>query len=456
MKKNNIFKIASSIFGVLIVIVAIAVFHSVVAGLSGAAMTMAEVGAVVAGETITTGEVKTGSPDLDKNYVSQKITEMRPSATPLDTIIRQISNQKNIDSQVSEYYAVDTRPLKDTVKTAYTKDGDGDITIDLAVNNIQSWAEDDTLMIPTINGSDSKPLVCFVLTKTITGGLLTLQPMNGSAGSGTTAGELIFPATIPVSTLLVRMGSCKHELDAQTSPYGIVPVKEFNYAQIFMAQVEESTFQKIHGKEVNWSFSDYEAQNIYDMRATMEFSFLFGYRNKFYDKKNAKERYMTGGITRFITKGLEYGTGGTDRTITDATFVDWTKSIFTGNSGAEKRVFFGGNGLTANLSKISTVQKQIEAKKTEVKWGITFNQIETNFGILLYKHHNLLDTAGWGDAGIVLDMNHIEKHTFVPLSAKKLDLITSGQRNANATVIAETTGVITRYPDTHAIIKPKA
>jgi hypothetical protein len=255
---------------------------------------------------------------------------------------------------------------------------------------------------------------------------------------------------------MVRMGSCKHELDAQTSPYAIIPVKDYNFMQIFMAQVEESTFQKIHDKEVDWSFSDYEAQNIYDMRQTMEFSFLFGVRAKFVDLINAKERYATGGITRFITKSLEYGTGGADRTINDATFVDWTKAIFTGNSGSETRIFFGGDALTAAISKVSTVQKQIEAKKTEVKWGIKWNQIETNFGILLYKHHSLLDHAGWGEKGIVLDINQIEKHTMKPMATRKLDLKASGQRNVDAVVLEETTGVITRYPDTHAVIGPKA
>lgn len=452
MKRSNIFNIGSYVFGLLFLVAVVWILNGLTALAAGAVYAT---GAVVADGPVTVSGVKTGSPTLDKDYISKKVTEMRPSATPLDTIMRSITTGVDIKSFVSDYYAVDTRPIKDTVKTLYTKAGDGNSTIDLAVNNIGAWSADDTVMVSGITGSDGKDLVCFVISKNVGAGTIKIQPLNGTAGAGTMAGKLIIPASIPVSTLLVRMGPAKHELDAQTSPYAIVPVKDYNYLQIFMAQVEESTFQKIHDKEVDWSFSDYEAQNIYDLRQTMEFSYLFGYRSKFFDEVNAKERYTTGGVTRYITKALQYGTGGTDRTIDDATFVDWTKSIFTGNSGSETRILFGGDALTANISKISTVQKQIEAKKVEVKWGIKWNQIETNFGILLYKHHSLLDHAGWGEKGIVLDINQIEKHTMKPMATRKLNLKESGQRNVDAVVLEETSGVITRYPDTHAIIAPK-
>lgn len=457
MTKSNIFNIASKLFGVLFAMALLAVFsHLAVA----AGIALAFTGAPVTGGTdgsgsVTTEKVKDGSSDLDMDYVSKLVTQMRPAATPLDTIMRQIRKTTMIKSFVSEYYAVDSRSLYDTVKTAYTKSGDGVTNYDLNVNNINMWAADDTVMFYGVTGSDGLDLVCFIISKNVTNSTIKIQPLNGDAGSGSTAGEIVLPS-IPLNTRAVRLGSCKNELDAQTSPYAILPVKASNYMQIFMAQVEESTFQRIHAKEVEWNFSDYEAQNIYDMKAVMEQSFLFGYKAKFDDKVNAKERYSTGGVIRFITKALEYGTGGTDRTIDNATFVDWTQSIFAGNSGSDVRYLFGGNGLMANLMKVDTVVKQIEGKQTQVKWGLTFKEIETNFGLLRFYHHPLLDQAGWADRGIVLDLQFVEKHTFKPLSSRRLDLKASGQRNVDAVVIEETTGLILRYPDCHAIIKPKA
>lgn len=458
MKKSNLFNIATKVFGFAIVMAVLAALSTIhIAGI-----VMAITGAVVTGTpgsgTVSVQAVVAGSADLDTNYISKKVSEMRPAATPLDTIMRNLKNQVSIKSFVSEYYAVDSRPLYDTVNTAYTKAGDGNASYDLIVNNVGMWSAGDTLLVSGMvtSTADSKELVCYVVSKNVSGNTIKIQPLNGTAGSNTTAGLVIIPATIPISTRLVRMGSSKNELDAQHSPYAIVPVKAQNYMQIFMAQVEEGRFQRDYSKEVEWNFSDYEAQNIYDLRMAMEQSFLFGYKMKFYDVTEAKEHYTTGGITRYITKALEYGTGGSDRTIDNATFVDWGKSIFTGNSGSDTRFLFGGDGLSANLMKVDTIQKQIDAKSTEVVYGITFSKIETNFGKILYKHHGLLDYAGWGDKGIVLDLNNVEKHTFKPMQVTKLDLVGSGQRLADAVVIMEATGVITRYPDTHAIIAPKA
>lgn len=458
MRNSNLFNIGFKLFGVLFMMAVLAAFSHLAAAGTGVVYA---VGAVVTGGTdgtgtVTTQKVKDGSADLDMDYVSKLVTEMRPAATPLDTIMRQIRKATPIKSWVSEYYAVDSRPMYDTVKTAYTKSGDGHTTTDLNVNNISMWATDDTVMVRGISGSDSLDLVCFVISKNVSAATIKIQPLNGTAGSGTTAGELIIPATIPINTRLVRLGSCKHELDAQTSPYAILPVKASNYVQRFMAQVEESTYQRIHAKEVDWNFTDYEAQNIYDMKAMMEQSFIFGVKSLFEDKVNNKERYSTGGVIRFITKALEYGLGGTDRTIDNATFVDWTQSIFAGNSGSDTRFLFGGNGLMANLNKVDTVIKQIESKQTFVKWGLTFKEIETNFGLLRFYHHPMLDQAGWSDYGIVLDLTYVEKHNFKPLSSRKLDLVSSGQRNADAVVLDETCGLILRYPDCHAIIGPKA
>jgi len=454
MKKFNLFKIGLALFGFIAMTVFLGVVSSALASTGVALSTM--VGAVLAGDPVTTKEIADGSPGLLKNTISQRITEMKPAATPLDTILRNIDRLVPISSWETEYFAVDSRPLNDTVNTQYTKGGDGDRSINLKVNNIQMWNPDDAVMIDGILGSDGMATVCHVLSKNVGNATLLLQPLNGTAGSGTTAGYFIIPATIPANTLLTRLAPIKHELDAQTSPYAIVPVKDSNYVQIYMAQVEQSSFAALHDKNVPWNFSDYEAQNVYDMRAVLEYTSLFGVKAKTVSLEDGQERFSTGGITRYITKALEYGTGGNDRTIDNSTFVDWGKSVFTGNSGADKRILFGGNGLMANLSKVDTVQKQLEAGKTEVVYGITFTQIETNFGILLFKKHSLLDLCGWSEKGIVLDLNNIERHVWKPMATRKLDLKSSGQKNVDAVVIEETSGVITRYPDTHAIIGPKA
>lgn len=451
--KNNIFYYGTKILGVTMFIAMLFIFNAVFAAGSGIAYAVAT-GAVVDGTTVSVQEAKAGS-TIDRDYVSKKITEMRPAATPLDTILRTIENQVSVSSFKTEFYAVSARDLIDTNHVASTNAGDGTTTFDLQVHNVTAWTDDDTLMAYGVTGSDGKDLVCFVISRNVTNATIKIQAVNGPLGAGANAANIVVPV-IPIDTKLVRMGTCKNELDAQTSPYGIIPVKDYNYLQIFMAQAEEGTFQKLHEKEVEYSFSDYEAQNIYDMRARMEFSFLFGYRTKFVDVVNSKERYMTGGVTRYITTAIEYGTGGADRTIDNPTVINWTKSIFRGNSGSDRRVMFMGDSFAANMMGADTVQRQIDAKKTERVYGVTFNLVETNFGQLLCKHHNLLDLAGWGEKAIVLDLNYVEKHTWKPMAVRQLDLKGSGQRNVIATVIEETSGAVLRYPAVHAIIGPKA
>jgi hypothetical protein len=458
--KNNIFYYGHKILGVTLFIAMIFVFNAILGVASGVAYAVAT-GAVVDAEPVSVKEVKAGS-TIDRDYVSKIITEMRPAATPLDTILRTIENQVTVASFKTEFYAVSSRDLVDNVDTAFTRDTDGVESVDLKVDNITAWTDDDTCMFYGVTGGavatgygDGKDLVCFVVSRNVSAETIKIQPLNGPEGLNAKVGKMVLP-TIPINTKIVRMGTCKNELDAQTAPYGIVPVKDYNYLQIFMAQAEEGTFQKLHEKEVEFSFSDYEAQNIYDMRARMEYSFLFGVRRLFSDVTNLKTRYSTGGVTRYITTALEYGTGGSDREIDNSTVINWTKSIFRGNSGSDRRVMFMGDSFAASMMAADTVQRQIDAKKTERVYGVTFSLIETNFGQLLCKHHNLLDLAGWGEKAIILDLNYVEKHTWKPMAVRQLNLKESGQRNVLATVIEETSAVVLRYPATHAIIGPKA
>ena len=50
-------------------------------------------------------------------------------------------------------------------------------------------------------------------------------------------------------------------------------------------------------ERVDWNFTDYEAQNIYD-ESFYGHSFLFGYKARFNDVTENKERYTTGGVNQ--------------------------------------------------------------------------------------------------------------------------------------------------------------
>lgn len=410
--------------------------------LAFAAVGGAAEGTIVSGETVTTLGQSEASAELLDNTVSQRITEMRPSSTPLDTIIRQNSIIVPVKSWETEYYAVDMRGVNDTLAAPVSEslvDDDLLDVVEITVTNYHIWSLDDSVMFKDVAGSDNMDLVANIVAMDAAAKTLSVVFLNPASGT----------IAIDPGVELVRIGNAKGENDAQTDPYAIMPQKASNYCQIHMAQVEETIYAKLHSKEVKWDIADYKMQALYDLRRSMEFTSLFGYKKRYYDATNKKEKYLSGGLTRFITKKLDYTQGGID----NAKFVDWTKSIFTGNSGSDKRFLFGGDSMIAELSKVDTISKQIEAKSTEVVYGITFNKIETNFGVLLVKHHPLMTFAGWGDKAVVLDMNNIEKHVFKPMEARELELRKPGLKNANAYVVDECFCLVLRYPDTHAIIE---
>jgi len=325
-----------------------------------------------------------------------------------------------------------------------TKDPNKEYQITVSKPNI--WQVDDNIFVNKVLGGDGKELVLHIVKKE-TGGKLSVIPVNPLAD--TEASDI--PA-IAASTKLTRIGNAKAEKDAKTSPFGLMPFDSSNYTQIHMCQIEESMYEKMHNKEVQWDARDIQALSLFDLRRSMELTSLFGAKAKIFDPEGNDYKYMSGGITRFIKKGVQYTSGQID----DKTFNNWAKTIFVGNSGADLRYCFVGSDLMEELSNVPAIQKQLAANSTEVVYGITFSKVQTNFGNLLFKHHVLLNDAGWADKGVVVDMNNINKRVHQAMQTRKLNLKETGTSNVDAYVIEETFGLETRYADTHCIISKAA
>lgn len=426
-------------------------------GMGGSSIFFAAVApVVVGGEPVTVEGVKELSPELDDNYVSQKVTEMKPESTPIDTIMRNVGSAVKIDSFATEFYSVahgDGMGLITKAVTAATTP-----IVEVEVENVINWGKDDTILVKDVKGfypdgsASNNELVLLVVGMIPGSNKLQCQSVNGTPNAAT-PGTTLCPA-IPANTKIVRMGTAKGEVDAQTDPYALLPSKESNYCQIFMAQVEESVFQAMHKKEINWGYSDYSRQNVYSMKKRMELSFLFGAKQKLYDTLDKEQKYLTGGVASFINNRIQYGKSASDLSVDNASFIDYTREIFTGNSGSDTRILVAGSDLVAQFAKVPTIQKQLEAKSTEIVHGIKWQVIETNFGRLLLRHHELLNQAGWSKKGLVLDVNNLEKHEFLPMTINELKLKEAGIRNTNAHTITEASCLVTRYPETHAIFEP--
>lgn len=397
---------------------------------------------------LTTELTNQASPDLLRNEIDDRIVKIRPMATPIDQLSRW-AGARLCGSMIVDYYSVDTKPTSTTLKDTYSESastGQGGYQVaTIFTDNDAIFEPSETILVPDVMGYEAGgttpkgALVLYVVSKPETGGL------NVIAANG----KLIEDAencvpSIAQGVQLVRMGRAAGELDVQTAQFEALPTKGRNYCQIFKAQVEQSTFQKIANKEVGWTFSDQEEVAIIDMRQGMEKNFLFGSKCRVYDAVKRGEILLTGGIWNQAGKQLNYSVGQFDSDM----LVALSREAFTSNAGSSRKILIGGTGLIEALNKMEYT-KVIAAGDSVTKWGIDFNEIRTKFGTLYVLHSEIFDQCGHYNDGFVLDPEYLTKYCHVPFRTEMLDLKKSGVRNTDAIVITEASCLVLRYPNAH-------
>ena len=223
-----------------------------------------------------------------------------------------------------------------------------------------------------------------------------------------------------------------------------------------MAQIEQSTLDKIAAKEVNWGFSDLEEDSIYDMRLAMENSYLFGDMNVVnHSVKDGMSQWFTKGIWWQAGKDIEVGTWNATKNatvITDEDLVDISRDLFVGTGiGNKRKVMFCGSDFLSALSKIDS--DKFRLKDTVEVWNLKFKSWETDFGEILAIHHELFDLNGMADCAFALDPEFLTKKTHLSWSRNILDLKKAGVRNTDAVVLQEISCLYLRYAKAHARLR---
>lgn len=482
MKNRN--RIIFSSVAILLFVAAFLSGWSIEGWMSGIVSAFAGIVGIPLSDTPTTHAVESETERINIEDISKDVTNMLPSRTPLDTIMRNSRHKQKAASQKIGYYQASYKPICDYLDStvsgagntssapasayAYDSETPNELTrIFVQVKNPDIWRANDTLLMRNLTlpgskgnaaiggtGTHQDDVMFYVAKKD--GAVLELVPIGGVKGKagGSNPDKFVVP-DFSATDGLIRMGQAKSELAISTDPFALYPTVSWQYCQNFMAQIEESTFQKITKKEVNWGFSNFEVVNILSMKMEMELSMLFGQGGEYTEGND--RTYFTRGITRDIDKVLTYGSGFSgDRTITRDQYNGWLKDVFDGNNGSTNRILFAGSGLIKSLSCVDEFQKNMGAIEKDGSLGVDVRKVQTYFGTLDIVLAPLFREAGWEDCGLILDMEHITKHEFIPMSVNELDLKKSGQKNADARVIQEVSCLSLRYPDCHAIIKPKA
>ena len=412
-------------------------------------------GVTVSDEPLTTDIPREASPDLLRNEIDQRIVKIRPMSTPIDQIMRH-SEMRKSGSMVYDYYAVDTKPTKAKLSAAYTEPASSattshkKATLDTDNNDIFDVTE--TILVKGVKGyeadgtTQSKADLVLYVSKKADDGKLVVYALNGKKVESI---DNVVPS-IPKDTVLVRMGRAATELDVQTSQFEALPVKAQNYCQIFKMQVEQSTFQKIANKEVDWNFSDSEECAIFDMRMGMEKSFMFGVKNSIYDADKKQNVMTTGGIWWQAGKTYAYNKS---KGLTQNGLIDIMQEAFTGNAGNKRKILVGGSNFIGLINKLD-VQKYVGANDDFVKWGIDFTEIRSKFGKLYVLLDEVFDDCDMSDYGFIFDPEYLTKAVHVPFDRLQLDLKKAGIRNTDAVVLTEASCACLRYPNAHMRITP--
>lgn len=451
--------------------------HAAEAGGAGAAGEAGNGGAGAQHDGIATEtngrETMAGNNDeFYQKDVDKKITKIRPAATPLDQISR-YANTKSADSFVVKYYSIGTRSIKTTVKTATSVSTGSSIVLE--VEDPDMFTLDDTIRVVGVKAVTDYKGVAY--TADVNKGVPTPdlelcvcgKDSNGMPIVYAVNGNLIQNQAIGVPALekgqvLIRMAKSCGELDVQTGRFYNLPTTDLQYCQNFMIQVEQSTFDKIAAKEVNWNFTDMEEDSIYDMRLAMEGSFMFGDMACIkHTTKNNAAQWFTKGVWWMAGKDIEIGHLANDDdkakgfkdgdvVIWDNELVDIAKDLFVGTGiGNKRKVVIAGSKVVTAFSKIRS--EKFRLKDTVEVFNLKFKSWETDFGELLMIHSEFFDLQGMSDCAFALDPEFLVKRVHLSWTRNVLDLKKAGIRNTDAIVIQEVACLYLKYPKAHARMK---
>lgn len=408
---------------------------------AGAAETVQ--GTVAATTVDAQGNIK--KPEVDKDTVSKKLAKLMPSKFPLDTITREMPKGRT-KSDIYRYASVLSRPLTCAVKTENT----AGMQVEVELTTTHMISLDSNLLVPKFDATGPTAEAKATTSNALSVSPLILHVIGINHGSGKVTVIALNASKVPVlpaGTAMYRVGVAKDQSAAKSDDPMVLPTFDQNYCQINMATVSEAYFQKLQEKEVEWSMKDMQESTMYDFRLQSELSLLFGYGREFVDPISRKPKYTMDGFIRKIPSIRNEGSG-----VTSAFMNSAMAQIFESNNGSEARICFYGSDFGLSMANNAAFEKQLEAGKTRVKFGITFNEVETNQGTLLMKKHDAFKLMGYGNAAMVIDPANFRKIVQKDLGWFDLDLEKAGVSRSVDRRIDESFTLEVTNPETHALI----
>ena len=390
-------------------------------------------------------------PQMNKATVSEKLAKIEPSRTPLDTLLRNIGSGKTNSDQF-EFYSIHSRGLQATIKSATASGNLINIEIE---DGCHCLSKDANLFVPQlqVNGSAieaaaplaTNPLRLHIVDINYGASTISVYVVSKNITAAAAAAKLTGDGVV-----LQRYASAKDQEAAISNDPMATPVKDVNYCQRNLCTISQNVYQALQDKEVEYGIAEFKVQALTDFRAQAEYAALFGDApegGSIIDPNTQKRKLFMRGLLSFDIMKLVQGNEEVDKFLNIA-----MQKIFENNNGSEKRLLLYGPEFATALANSGVWQHQLEAGKTEVKWGITWKVIESNFGTLMAIMHPGLGVAGYGKAAFVVDPANIRRVEQVPLTMENLDLKKAGIRNSEDVLLEESFTLEVTNPKTHGFL----
>lgn len=390
---------------------------------------------------------------INRATVSEKLAKIGWSNAPLDTMLRNIGKGKT-NSDTFEFFSIAARGVECVVKTSVNFNATS-MTISLT-SGVDSLSKSGVLLVPSIKVVDEvakatttvtrKPLMLHITNIDYAGGSVTCVPINAKSGETNLA--------IAAQAKLYRAGIACDQDTAITDDPQAMPVKDKNYCQRMLCTISENAYQTLQDKDVEFGLADLKEQAIFDFRLQSEAAAIFGGQavkgENFIDPVSMKRKLHMRGVLDFDIQEIT-GTVSSNDDI-DEFLNNAMQQLFSVNNGSEERILLYGAGFATKLANSKWWTKQLEANKTEVKWGVTWKMIESNFGRLRGIMDPALSLMGYEDCALVVDPRHIRVIEQVPMQEHKLDLQKAGIRNSHDIVLEESITLELTNPKAHGLL----
>lgn len=397
--------------------------------------------------------VVTGKPEINKATTSQKLSKIGWSNAPLDTFLRNIGKGKT-NSDTFQFYSVTARGVAAVVSGSPKITKKGTITLSTGVHCL---SKSGVLVVPTIE----------VTAEGVAAVKVAMDPLRlriTSINYGANQIEVCVlntesEVTIASGTTLYRAGVACDQHVAMTEDPQAMPTKDYNLCQRFLCTVSENMYQRLQDKEVEYGLNDFKDQALYDHRLDMEKATLFGGGSvdgeNFVDPTSNRRVLHMRGLAAFDIQHIEQLTDNSGHAAEEIdVFLNRVmESMFAVNNGSAERLLLYGAEFGTALANSKWWQKQLEANSTEIKWGVTWKNIESNFGSLRAVMDPALSLTGpYSKCAFIVDPAHVRLVEQVPLTERKLDLQKAGVSNTNDIVLEESVTLEVTNPKSHGFI----